>query len=200
MSNGSGSITNGSGLAVARHTTKLPVDVSILGGIIRGCTPLYQSNPEYNDAESTAKVRISIENGMFETILEGTSSVHSENLTGFISGDCYTYDPDSAYLAEGCVSIENDAGEYEVFTGEFCVTADGQEIDREIPLQMDVNEASGKKRVQLSIPDVQFGPYTWSVTDDEVASLDSVSGNDVALTAKKTGKVTVTASSELFDG
>ena len=42
--NGNGSTTEGAGIAIAQHTTKLPIDVVINDGTISGFSALYQSN------------------------------------------------------------------------------------------------------------------------------------------------------------
>ena len=44
--NGNGSTTVGAALAVAQHTTKLPVNVTINGGTFNGVAAVYESNPQ----------------------------------------------------------------------------------------------------------------------------------------------------------
>ncbi|MGN0658442.1 MAG: hypothetical protein ACI4LA_02425 [Emergencia sp.] len=98
--NGNGTTTAGAGIAIAQHTTKLPINVTVYGGIVKGYNALYQSNPENNEEEATECISINIRGGTFETISGGINAVYSENNTGFISGGYYSSDP-AAYLAEG---------------------------------------------------------------------------------------------------
>lgn len=92
--NGSGATTIGAGIAVAQHTTKLPTELNVTGGVINGYTALNQSNPQNNDDESVAKVKLSVSGGTFNIINGGTNAVYSENFTGFITGGTFVnFDP-----------------------------------------------------------------------------------------------------------
>lgn len=92
--NGSGATTIGAGIAVAQHTTKLPTELNVTGGVINGYTALNQSNPQNNDDESVAKVKLSVSGGTFNVINGGTNAVYSENFTGFITGGTFVnFDP-----------------------------------------------------------------------------------------------------------
>lgn len=92
--NGSGATTIGAGIAVAQHTTKLPTELNVTGGVINGYTALNQSNPQNNDDESVAKVKLSVSGGTFNVINGGTNAVYSENFTGFITGGTFiNFDP-----------------------------------------------------------------------------------------------------------
>ena len=105
--NGSGTTTVGAGIAVTQHTTKLPLEVNISGGTISGYTALYQSNPENNDEEAQAKVKLNVTGGTFMTANGGTLAVYSENKTGFISGGRFSSDP-SAYVVDGKIAVAED--------------------------------------------------------------------------------------------
>jgi hypothetical protein len=118
--NGNGSTTLGAGLAIAQHTTKCPIKVTIEGGQFNGYSALYQSNPEKNDEASIDKVEISILGGEFSAINGGTLAVYSENKTGFISGGYYTSDP-SAYLAPGKMTLPSDKAGYTFMVGDKAV-------------------------------------------------------------------------------
>ena len=98
-SNGNGATTVGAGIAVAQHTTKLPTELTVTGGVINGYTALYQSNPEKNDDAAVAKVSLSVSGGVFNTINGGTSTVFSENFTGFITGGKFSPAADTNYMA-----------------------------------------------------------------------------------------------------
>ena len=109
--NGNGSTTDGAGIAVAQHTTKLPITVQINGGTIKGFSALYESNPQKNDAEAIAKVTMEVAGGNFQAINGGTVSVYSENKTGFISGGYFTSDP-TDYVAPGYAVDVSDKADY----------------------------------------------------------------------------------------
>ena len=102
--NGNGTTTDGAGIAVAQHTTKLPIEVTINSGAISGYTAFYESNPQNNAAEDLAKINIAVKGGEFKTINGGTVAVYSADKTGFITGGTFSSDP-SAYCATGKTGI-----------------------------------------------------------------------------------------------
>lgn len=108
--NGNGTTTDGAGIAIAQHTTKLAIDVAIEGGTIAGAYSVYESNPQQNDADSIAKVNLSITGGSFK------GGVHSEDLTGFITGGSFDSDP-SACIAQGYSATQTN-GSYTVASDE----------------------------------------------------------------------------------
>ena len=104
--NGNGSTSAGAGIAVAQHGTKLPVTVEISGGDISGYSALYESNPQNNDPDSIAKVKLSVHGGTFSAINGGTVAVYSQDCTGFVTGGKFTNDV-SEYCAEGFSATPN---------------------------------------------------------------------------------------------
>lgn len=98
--NGNGSTTIGAGVAIAQHRTKLPIEVTISGGTIKGATALKQSNPESNDEESVAKVEISVTDGTFEATSANGKAVESENVKNFIKGGSFSSPVDKEHLDE----------------------------------------------------------------------------------------------------
>ena len=98
--NGNGSTTAGAGVALAQHTTKLPVIVTIENATVKGYTGVYESNPQNNDSASIEKVNLTISGGNFEAINNGTNAVYSEDCTNFISGGTFTSAVDTTYLAD----------------------------------------------------------------------------------------------------
>lgn len=96
--NGNGSTTEGAGIAVAQHTTKLPLEVEIKGGTISGFSAIYQSNPQNNPADAIAKVKLVISGGNFKAINGGTKVLYSENCTNFVSGGYFTNEVDTQYI------------------------------------------------------------------------------------------------------
>lgn len=103
--NGNGTTTDGVGIAIAQHTTKLPINVTISGGEISGAYAIYESNPQKNEAESVKKVTLSVNDGKF------TGDIYSEDITGFISGGHFTSDP-TDYLVKDKVAGSSDINGY----------------------------------------------------------------------------------------
>ncbi len=112
--NGSGTTTDGAGIAVAQHTTKLPIKVTINSGDISGYSALYQSNPEKNDAESVKKVSVAVNGGTFKAINGGTCGVYSENNCVAVTGGTFSSNP-SAFVADKSLEVSKDtASQYTV--------------------------------------------------------------------------------------
>ena len=99
--NGNGTTTDGAGIAIAQHTTKLPIDVQISGGEISGAYAIYESNPQGNDAASIAQVKLSVTDGKF------TGKIYSEDVEGFINGGLFTEKVETAYCADGLAAVAN---------------------------------------------------------------------------------------------
>ena len=91
--NGNGSTTDGVGIAVMQHTTKLPINVTISDSKVSGYNGVLQNNPQTNPAEDIAKVTINIESGYFSAINGGVNAVASENNRLSITGGYFTSDP-----------------------------------------------------------------------------------------------------------
>lgn len=111
--NGNGSTTDGAGIAVAQHTTKLPIKVTINSGDISGYSALYQSNPEKNDAESVKKVSVAVTGGTFKAINGGTVSVYSENNCVAVSGGTFSSDP-TAFVNDETLVVVPENGTFTV--------------------------------------------------------------------------------------
>ena len=105
--NGNGSTTDGVGIAIAQHTTKLPIKVTINGGEISGYTALYESNPQGNSTEDISKVTIQIKDGTFTATGPNADSVYSENKTNFITGGTFNTTLATDYLTDD-VGQDND--------------------------------------------------------------------------------------------
>lgn len=112
--NGNGSTTDGAGLAISQHTTKLPIKVNISGGSISGFTALYESNPQGNSEEELNSVELAVTGGTFKSINGGTNTVYSEDLSGFISGGTFSTRPSADYVTPLYVVNENADGTWTV--------------------------------------------------------------------------------------
>lgn len=101
--NGNGGTTLGAGIAVAQHTSKLPITVTVYSGVISGFSAFYESNPQNNDAEFLAQITIRILGGTYNTTNGGTVAVYSEDFEDFIGGGTFSTTPEDKYLADGVV-------------------------------------------------------------------------------------------------
>ena len=63
--NGGGPTTEGAALAIAQHTTKRPITVTISGGNFNGPAALNEANPQGNPEDATKQVGIVVDGGTF---------------------------------------------------------------------------------------------------------------------------------------
>ena len=105
--NGNGTTTEGAAIAIAQHTTDIPVNVTISGGEFNGCASVYQSDPNNMDASD---VTIIITGGSFNATNGGDNAVVSLDKEKFISGGIFSTKPEDKYIAEGFASEKTDAG------------------------------------------------------------------------------------------
>ena len=112
--NGSGTSTVGAGIAIAQHTTKLPIDVVVNGGAIKGHTGFYVTNPQNNTEVN--QVTATINGGDFVTT--GTNAVaKDENATNAgvaVAGGSFTGNIDKSLLAEGFEAVQGSDGKLTV--------------------------------------------------------------------------------------
>ena len=110
--NGNGSTSAGCGIAIAQHTTKQPIDVTISGGTIRGFSAVYESNPQKNPAEAIATVQPHIYKGKFEVMNGGTVAIYSEDCTGFVRGGVFNVAVDKTLCTDGFEVIQQPDGTF----------------------------------------------------------------------------------------
>lgn len=124
--NDNGSTTEGAGVAIAQHNTEQGINVTINGGTLEGYTALYESNPQNNEEAAVKQIVINITGGTFNAINGGTTSVYSENLTGFITNGTFNTKITSEYLdstytlveENGVFSVAKKEIKYDVVKGE----------------------------------------------------------------------------------
>lgn len=107
--NGSGSTTEGAAIAIAQHTTKKDITVTINNGTFVGVKALNESNPQNNDP--APQVNLSISNGNFNGEIT-TADVHN-----FITGGYFTTDP-SAYCVENKTGVATGKADYPYTVGD----------------------------------------------------------------------------------
>lgn len=147
--NGNGTTTTGAGIAVAQHTTKLPVSVTVNGGKVSGYTGLYVTNPQNNTEINTVKVEI--KGGAFAAINGGKNAVAKSTeadgvgdataATLVISGGNFTSDP-KAFLAEGYTVVASTEAGYAYQVVEKIQTA--------VPVEPHVADSSAPEPEELA--------------------------------------------------
>ncbi|MBQ6777434.1 MAG: InlB B-repeat-containing protein [Paludibacteraceae bacterium] len=106
--NGSGSTTSGAAIAIAQHTTKKDISVTINGGTFNGVKALNESNPQVNDP--APQVDLAVKGGDF------TGEVSTVDVDHFISGGSFDAPVSNENSAEGFVPAPLDP-----VTGKFTV-------------------------------------------------------------------------------
>jgi hypothetical protein len=99
IGNANGSTTVGAAISVAQHTTKQPIDVVIKAGDYDAVVPFSFTNPMNHPQEIVDLVTISIEDGTFNTINDGTVSVYEIEMK-YISGGYYDF-PVEDFIKDG---------------------------------------------------------------------------------------------------
>jgi len=112
VANGGGSTTSGVGIAVAQHTTKKPINVSIHSGNIKGQYAFYEWNPHRNNPTALNQISINIYGGNFEGYIDGASTIYSEDFTNFVSGGTFNKNVDK-YLTSGASVFKSEETEEE---------------------------------------------------------------------------------------
>ena len=108
--NGSGTTSIGSAIAIAQHTTRLPISVNISGGTFNGYSAIYESNPQNNPQESIELISLAITDGIFNATNGGIQVIESKDFNKFISGGTFNIKPDDKYIAEGYASEKTENG------------------------------------------------------------------------------------------
>lgn len=98
--NGGGPTTEGAALAIAQHTTKRPITVTISGGNFNGPAALNEANPQGNPKDATKQVGIVVDGGTFNGDVNKDDVDASKLL---INGGTFTKKESGAekYLANG---------------------------------------------------------------------------------------------------
>ena len=158
--NGNGTTTYGAGIAVAQHTTGLPIELTISGGTISGYTALNESNPQKNGQSQLDKIEMSISGGEFKTIKGGKTAVRSEDKASFITGG--SYDSSVAeYVSESMKYELNNDGTYSYYTNlndaldaaeEGAVISDLGEGASTVFYRLAVSYGNGQSGIDVKLP------------------------------------------------
>lgn len=126
--NGNGATSDGAGIAVEQHTTKLVTEVTVNSGTINGYTAIYESNPQKNSEDDIAKVKLDVQSGTFNAINGGSVSVYSQDKKGFITGGIFvTSTSVGEYTATGyeAAGVYDKSGNPAYLVGEDGITTSG---------------------------------------------------------------------------
>ncbi len=104
--NGSGTTTVGAAIAIAQHTTKKDIEVTINGGTFEGEKALNESNPQANDP--APQVTMAVTGGNF------TGEVSTVDVDKFVSGGTFNHPVLEEQCAEGYMPKDNGGGSYGV--------------------------------------------------------------------------------------
>lgn len=97
---GNGPTTKGVAIAIAQHTTRLPINVNIVGGEFSGVVAFSEKDPQDGEAKD---ITINITGGKFTSTdkSENKQIVVSDDIKGFISGGEFDDKPADDYIADG---------------------------------------------------------------------------------------------------
>ncbi len=109
--NGSGTTTVGAAIAIAQHTTKKNINVSISGGTFTGVKAINESNPQANDP--APQVQMLITDGTF------TGEISTVDVNGFVKGGTFSSAVPEDYCASGYIPTDDGEGHYGVKTGSY---------------------------------------------------------------------------------
>lgn len=106
--NGNGSTSAGAGIAIAQHTTKLPIKVAVNDGTISGFSAVYEDTPENEPRPDV--IELSITGGTFKVTNGGKNALYSKNVTKFVTGGTFEGNVPAEYIPEGFAPVETENG------------------------------------------------------------------------------------------
>ena len=135
-SNGNGPSTSGAGIAIAQHTTQMPISVTINGGEISGNTALFEKNVENNDESVVEKIDIAISGGTFNAVGEGSKSLDIGDHTVAdlnITGGQYSTEVPKDYFDSEYNLWKNPDGSYQIAVTDPNPSSPGYDDDEDLP-------------------------------------------------------------------
>lgn len=146
--NGNGSTTEGAAIAIAQHTTKKNIEVTLNGGTYTGEKAISESNPQVNDP--APQVAMSVTAGTF------VGDVVTADVTNFISGGTFSNSVNPTYLADGLKYEVCAGGKYSYYSdfdsAAAAAAADGHEVIKVgnsgtgvVPFHIDYADGTGVK-------------------------------------------------------
>ena len=98
--NGNGSTAEGVAIAVAQHTTKQPINVTVNSGTFTAPIAFGESNPQRNNEEAVGQITLAVHGGTFNAT-NGDPVVASEDVEKFIDGGTFNKNIEAGYVADG---------------------------------------------------------------------------------------------------
>ncbi len=172
--NGDGTTTDGAGIAIAQHTTKQPIDVTIAGGTVTGEYAVYESNPQKNSAADIAKVKVAVTGGTFN------GKIYSEDVASFITGGTFNTNPKDYVPTTGYTVAKAANGLYTVSTK--TVKEDGTS-ETTSAVKLEVPATSGNTVINTTV----------NKNDIETNKELTVTNGKTAVTINQTGVNTIGA-------
>lgn len=108
--NGSGTTSENCGLAIAQHTSKHPINVSVEESTIIGNAAFFEGNPQGNPT-ATEDTKISINSGAF---IGDVKTLADTDCTGFLFGGHFDREPDVKYIAKGYEAVPDTKNTFNV--------------------------------------------------------------------------------------
>lgn len=165
--NGNGTTTVGAAVAIAQHTTKKDITVTINGGTFTGKAALLESNPENNDLQYTSNISVNVSGGTFNgavnkandgSYLGVMGGTFKTNVTPYV-GETLVVENNGTYFVGGTAidTVQNATGG--TFTVVRAVRGEGVEFENVKP-GVTVKNGTGEK-VTVNGNDVpNGGSYT----------------------------------------
>ena len=203
--NGNGTTSSGAGIAIAQHTTKLPIALNVTGGTVKGFSAIYENNPQSNEKDALDKIKLNIAGGTYNAINGGTAVIHSEDFDGFILDGEFNHEVDAKYLdptLQYQVKNGNTYTYYDTFEKALAAAQNGAVIENVVQglgaenFTLTIDPANGGAKTVLSLP--SGSPYTLpTVTKSGYAFLgwsDGLNTYPAGTVITLTSNVTYTAS------
>ena len=179
-SNGNGTTSSGAGIAVAQHTTGLPINIVINGGNIEGYSAFYESNPENSTPEQLSTVNFNINNGTFTAINGGSKAVYSADIKDFIVGGTFKTESGdtsdvSDYISDDVAVVQDGNGTVITNTTEAVAEVDGVPY-KTLQAAIDAAPAGGTvtllKDIHPVVPDGATAGQSGAITINKNITID----------------------------
>lgn len=105
--NGNGATTTGAAVAVAQHTTKQPINVSISGGTFDAPVAFSEANPQKNSEEDIAKISLGVTGGSFSGSIISEDFARDDFVTNGTFTDEVVADDGSSVDINGAVASKS---------------------------------------------------------------------------------------------
>ena len=196
--NGNGTSSAGCGIAVAQHTTKKNINVSVTGGVISGTVAMALANPQKN---SDGTLTVSVSGGEYHGGVNVVLNDGEERVTRFISGGRFSSAPNPDYLADGYMT-KLDGGMYAVCVAPVAQIGSTQyeTLEAAVEAAKDGNTITLLKDINLSAQVVVRNKLTLDMAGKKIFNTEDIwRGNNWSLiSVQKGGNLTITGNGKLL--